>query len=165
MNLIPWKKKQEPSSQQRAQQLVKRDEFHGEMDRMFERFFRDPWGSFAWPEVVEHATAGYPTVEVSDSEKDVTVRAEIAGAEAKDLNLAIRENVLTIEGEKKQTSEAKDGNVFRSECAYGHFRRDVVLPAVVDEEQVDAKFSNGVLTIRMQKTKNSQKKKIEIRTS
>ena len=129
-----------------------------EMDRLFDDAFRGfgvpslglgrDWG---WP---SQRDWGWPSLEVSESDKDVTVTAELPGLEEKDVEVLLAEGVLTIRGEKKSETEDKDRRF--SERYYGRFERRVALPAEVDEDKVQASFRNGVLTVTMPKSAEAE---------
>jgi HSP20 family protein len=72
--------------------------------------------------------------------------------------------LLTIKGEKKREKEEKDENYHCMERSYGYFNRTIELPADVDPEKVDASYKKGVLKIELKKTKESEIKKIEIKS-
>ena len=72
---------------------------------------------------------------------------------------------MTIKGEKKQEKEEKDSNYHRIERSYGYFNRSVDLPVEVDPEKVDASYKRGILKIIMRKSKESETKKIDVKTS
>ena len=135
--------------------------FRAEMDRLFERFFRDPWSVF--DETSWASSWGWnPALDVIDGEKEVIVRAEIPGVDPKDVEVTVSGNLLTIAGEKKDVSEEKGKNFYRSECSYGSFRRSVALPEGVDADKVQAEYSNGVLTVRVAKSRTAAPRKIAI---
>jgi HSP20 family protein len=135
--------------------------FRAEMDRLFERFFRDPWSVF--DETSWASSWGWnPALDVIDGEKEVTVRAEIPGVDPKDVEVTVSGNLLTIAGEKKDVSEEKGKNFYRSECSYGSFRRSVALPEGVDADKLQAEYSNGVLTVRVAKSKTAAPRRITV---
>jgi HSP20 family protein len=91
--------------------------------------------------------------------KEITVKAEIPGVEADDLDVSLDERMLIIGGERKQEKEEKEENYHRMERSYGHFRRAVQLPADVDPQKIEASYKKGVLKIVSKKTKESEVKK------
>lgn len=105
-----------------------------------------------------------PTIDVAETDKEITVTAELAGMDQKDVELTINDNVLTIRGEKKEEKEHKDAKSYHKECNYGAFVRSVELPAEVDQDKVKAEFKKGVLKIQMPKleTATPKGKKINI---
>ena len=134
-----------------------------EMNRMFDRFFGETgMAPFAGTE----GLAATPRIDVSESEEAVEIAAELPGMSEQDVDVSLTHDVLTIRGEKKQEHEDKQKNYHRIERSYGAFHRAIMLPAEVDAEKVDARFTNGVLRITLPKLqKGSGSKKIEIRRS
>jgi HSP20 family molecular chaperone IbpA/predicted transcriptional regulator len=125
--------------------------------RLFESFFRDPWGepSFGW-------TAWEPQVDVVDDEKSLTVRAELPGVDPQDVEISVSENVLTIRGEKREESKEKEGAYMRSERFYGSFVREVPLPAGVDPDSASTDYSKGVLSIQFRKEEGKTARRIQV---
>jgi HSP20 family protein len=105
-----------------------------------------------------------PKVDVSEGKKHVTVKAEIPGMDKNDIDVSLEDGFLRIQGEKKHESEESDENIYRRESSWGRFSRIIELPAEVEESDVEAKYKNGVLTIKLKKTKESQKRRIQIKT-
>jgi len=132
-----------------------------EMDSMFDRFFKGSWGA---PLELFASRGGWGlSVDVVDSDKEVVVKADVPGVDPKDLDISLAGNTLVISGEKKEEHEEKGKHYFRSERAFGSFRRSVELPAAVDAEKVKANYSNGVLTVRLDKHESVKPKKIAVR--
>ena len=104
-----------------------------------------------------------PAVDVAETDKDVVVRAEIPGMEAKDIDISLKGNLLTLKGERKQASEKKEESFHRVERSYGIFSRTIQLPAEVDEEKVEAVYKKGILQINLPKTSRAAVRKIEIK--
>ena len=127
---------------------------------MFNRFFRgdfgvpgDPLGKGLW----------FPTTDILEDKKKITLKVEIPGIEARDIDVSLDGRRLTIKGEKKQEKEEKEEHYRRTERTYGQFRRTIELPADVDQSKVDASYKRGVLKIELKKIKESHPKKIEVR--
>jgi HSP20 family protein len=91
------------------------------------------------------------------------VRAELPGVEAKDIDLNLSGDILTVRGEKKEESEKKEKKYFSRESYYGAFERSIRLPAEAQLDNVEAKFKDGVLNVTLPKSENSRSKKIEIK--
>lgn len=117
-----------------------------EMDRLFERVFEPKWTE------VEAMTEWWPRIDLSETDAALVVKAEIPGVEAKDIQVSLQDQVLTVKGEKRQEKEEKDEQYHRVERSYGSFARTVTLPATVDPEKVTADFKDGLLTITLPKT-------------
>lgn len=105
-----------------------------------------------------------PKVDVTETDKEIRVSAELPGMTEKDIDVSVARDILTIKGEKKSEHEEKKGSYYRMERQWGSFERSIPIPEEVDSEKVDAKFSNGVLTVTMPKLKESttNRKKIKI---
>ncbi|NOX89960.1 MAG: Hsp20/alpha crystallin family protein, partial [Calditrichaeota bacterium] len=119
------------------------------------RFFGDSFGSFM------------PSVDVKEKDDEFVVTAELPGMDAKDVDISISDDILTLRGEKKEEKEEKEGNYYRRECSYGSFHRDIPLPAEVETDKVEAEFKRGVLTVHLPKKPESQRKakKIQVKTN
>ena len=129
---------------------------------MFNRFF-----DLDFPIAREFFKEGQwlPRVDVSEGKTEITVQAEIPGCDAKDIDVSLDGRILTIKGEKKQNKEEKEENFHRVERSYGSFTRRMNLPSEVDQENIDASYKTGVLKLVFKKTKATEGKKIEIKTS
>ena len=122
-----------------------------EIDRLFEdTFARD---GNAWT----------PAVDIKETEKDIRVELELPGMKPEDVEITAENGVLSIRGEKR--SERKEGEESRYhvvERAYGSFMRTFQLPQGIDEEQIDAEFENGILTLLVPKAALPQPRRIQI---
>jgi HSP20 family protein len=98
-----------------------------------------------------------PPMEVSEANGEFVCTAELPGMKEKEIEVSFTGNALTIKGEKTEEKETKENgkrfHVF--ERAYGAFERTFTFPADVDAARVSAEFKNGVLTVRLPKTKES----------
>ena len=151
-DLMPWRKRA-------GSDLVG---FKKEMDNLFNRFFE-----FDFPQSREFTKAGEWALrlDVTESEKQITVKAEIPGCDVGDIDISLEGRRLTIRGEKKEEKEEQEKNYLRVERAHGLFSRTLELPTEVDESAVEATYKKGVLTVVLNKTNPSESRKIEIQTS
>jgi HSP20 family protein len=160
MSLVPWKHKRHENG---GHALAPLDSFRSEMDRLFDSFFHNP---FALAEAPFASLGDWaPTLDVSENETEVTVRAEIPGVKPEDLDVTVTGDTLVLAGEKKESTEKKDKDYWHTESRYGAFRRQVRLPAEVDAEHVDAKYANGVLEIHLKKTQTAKAKRITVKAT
>lgn len=142
--------------------------FRRDFDRMVDEMFR---GAGRWPSGtatgVPAAAAVDLRLDVSETEKEIKVRAELPGVDEKDVEVMLADDVLTIKGEKRVEEERKDENHHVVERSYGSFARSLRLPAGIDQSQVQATFDKGVLTIALPKPAEVQQRtrKIEIKKS
>jgi HSP20 family protein len=134
------------------------ERLRNEMDRLYDRFFD-------WRPLRRIGEAGeWPSVDVSETEKEILVKADVPGMEAKDIHVSIDGNVLTLQGERKQEKEQKGKNFHRVERSYGSFSRSINLPAVVAPQKAKASYKRGILKITLPKTQKGSAKKIEVKT-
>jgi HSP20 family protein len=130
-----------------------------DMDRLFEDFSRGGWGPPAL------AGAGMaPRVDVSETDSEIRVEAELPGVDEKDIEVVLSDGRLTIKGEKKQEKEEKKKDYHLVERSYGSFARSIGLPFEADPSQVKASFTKGVLTVTVPKPPQvkAKEKKIAI---
>lgn len=128
-----------------------------EVDRLFQDFTR------GLPTTGTQALA--PKMDVSETDKEIELTAELPGLEEKDVQVNYADGVLTIRGEKKAESEQKDKNYRVVERSYGSFERSMTLPAGVDPDSIQASIAKGVLTVRVPKPAPAQEKKIDVKTA
>jgi HSP20 family protein len=131
-----------------------------EMDRFWDDYFGSGRRGLR-PLQAEFA----PAVDVKESTDQIVVKAEVPGMEAKDINISVTGEVLTIKGEKKSEPEEKEENYHVVERSYGSFSRSLVLPSAVDLDKIEAKYDKGVLTVICPKKEEVKPKAIEIKTA
>src|SRR3954462_5179798 len=104
-----------------------------------------------------------PHMDVSETDKELRIQAELPGVSENDIDVSLREDVLTIRAEKKQErKEEREGGHF-SERAFGTFQRSLRLPFQVNPDQVQARFANGVLSVTLPKMQaQQQSRRIQI---
>lgn len=108
------------------------------------------------------AMGAFPPVNVWYGENSVVVTAEIPGVRRDDIDLTIREDTLTIRGTREPEVKGSDVAWHRRERAYGEFERIVDLPFRVDPDRVEARFTNGLLEVELQRPEEDRPKKIRI---
>ncbi|EJC84056.1 molecular chaperone (small heat shock protein) [Rhizobium leguminosarum bv. trifolii WSM2297] len=165
-DLIPWSR----TNGHQVPSLLRDDDrdtflsLHREVNRLFDDVLRG-FGS-GLPSLSSANTfgGGWPSVEVSNNEKEIKVTAEVPGLQEKDIEVLLNDGVLTLKGEKQSETEDKDRQF--SERYYGRFERRIPLGVEVKEDQVDAIFKNGVLTVTLPKSEKaqSQVKRIAIKS-
>lgn len=138
---------------------------------VFDRWARDFFSSNIIPSGLglspwsEEGENFLPKIEVKESDKTYTVSAELPGMKEDDINVTLKENTLVIEGEKKSESKKEEKGFFRSEFQYGSFYRAIPLDTDVDSKNVDASYKYGLLTVTLNKLKESAERthKIQIK--
>lgn len=158
MSLIPWKNKPSEGDEPAISRLAA---LRGEMDRLFDTFVREPFGAIDWPLIGQAKWS--PAIDVAESDEEVTIHAEVPGIEPQDLDVTISANELVLSGEKKESTETSGKDSYQTEIRFGSFRRTVQLPQGIDTENVDARYANGVLTLRLKKTRPVQAKRVEVK--
>lgn len=153
-DLVPWSRNRDVA--------VRRNEdnpfltLHREMNRLFDDVSRGfdiaPFGSDRF---FDRIGANWPSVEVSETDKEIKVTAELPGLDQKDVQVELANGVLAIAGEKKTETEDKE-RLF-SERYYGRFERRIPVEDV-DEDKISAAFKNGVLTVTLPKVAQAQSK-------
>ena len=104
-----------------------------------------------------------PGLELEEMEKEVVVRAEVPGFEPKELELTLRDNVLTIRAEHKEPMEGKpEGEVV--ERRHARLERTVTLPAGVEPEKIEATYRNGILEVHVPRSPEAMPRRIEVKT-
>lgn len=108
-------------------------------------------------------SAFIPRVDVSETEKEIKVSAELPGMEEKDVTVEVDAEYLRIRGEKREEKEEKNRNWFCREQSYGAFERSIPLPASVEGDKAKAIFKKGVLTVTVPKKEDEQIKRKTIK--
>lgn len=129
------------------------------------RVFDDFWGeSWLEPRREMGPAAFWPQVDVTETDKEIKVCAEIPGVDPKDIDVSVENGTLAIKGEKKYEREENEKGQYRMERSYGAFERTIALPAEVDESKAKAEFKKGVLKLTLPKRPGaaSRRKKIAV---
>jgi len=103
-----------------------------------------------------------PSMDVSETDKKITVKAELPGMDPKDIQLTVEDHHLTLKGEKKAEKKTDHEEEHWSECYYGAFSRTFHLPETVDTKKIKAKMKNGLLEITLPKQPKNKPKKITV---
>ena len=143
---------------QRGRSEVNR--FRVEINRLFDDFFK----TSPFRKCIEEGE-WMPLMDMSETDKEIIVDAEVPGIDPKDIDISLSGRILTLRGERKQGKKENDKNCHQIERQYGSFSRSFELPSDVDEKGVTATCNNGVLEIKLPKTKKQPIKKIEIKAS
>jgi len=159
MSLIPWRSKKVERIDDPPEPGLAR--VREEMEDLFERFFRNPFGALSDRPFGRLGWA--PQVDLAESADDVAVKVELPGVDPKEVQIEVSGNMLSIRGEKREEKEEKKRDVHYVERSFGSFHRSVQLPNSVDSEKVDATFKDGVLTVRLAKRPEAKPKRITVK--
>lgn len=105
-----------------------------------------------------------PSVDISETDDAFEVRAELPGVAKDDLHVSVKDNLLTLSGEKRQEKVDDTQNHRRVERRYGSFQRRFTLPSEVATNDIKAEFSDGVLTLSIPKPEAVKPTEIPITT-
>jgi len=131
-----------------------------ELERMRRRLEDLTEGLFREP-----AAGVFPLVNVTEGTDNYYVRAELAGVKADELDISVTGNALSIAGERKITTENERAKYHRREREAGKFSRIISLPAQVDTAKVEARCSDGILTVVLPKSEAAKPKQITVKTA
>ncbi len=101
-----------------------------------------------------------PAIELQNTEDNIILRAEIPGVEGKDLDIRVTREAVAISGEHRYENKTERG--FRSEFRYGKFQRVIALPVAVQNDQVQAQFNNGILTLTLPKVTEARHQVVKV---
>jgi len=164
-DLIPWKRDKNDLSVHRQDEDAILD-FRNQMNRLFDTFFERPFNLSPMFGETGFTSGFAPQLDVSETDKEIHIAAELPGLEPEDIHITVDRNTLTISGEKQAEKEDKGKHYYRVERSYGNFQRSIALPEGIDENKIDATFKRGVLKISLPKTAEYQKqsKRIQVKT-
>jgi HSP20 family protein len=129
-----------------------------EMNRLFNAFSRGgsgeegSWGLRTW----------MPPVDIYEMDDALILKAELPGVSKDDVSIEMHQNTLILRGQRKHEADVKDEHYHRVERAYGTFQRSFELPTLVDQDKVQATFTDGVLELRLPKSEAAKPKRIAI---
>jgi HSP20 family protein len=137
--------------------------------RELDQFFSRPLSSFMgrWPrlstETGDTESAWTPTLDVSETDGEYIVRADLPAVKKEDVSVTIDNGVLTIAGERKFDNEERSEKVHRRESFRGMFSRSLALPDNADASAIRAECRDGILTVHVPKTRSERTKSVEIK--
>lgn len=134
--------------------LMRPEPFSQEVNRLFNTLFGD----------VDTGAARrwVPAMDLVEADDHFVLKADLPGLSEDDVNVEVRDNVLTISGERRAEHESNDRGWVRVERSFGHFSRSLTLPEHVDADAITAGFENGVLEVRVPKPEERKPRRIQI---
>jgi HSP20 family protein len=132
----------------------------GELDRLFDTSL-----DFLPAMTTVREGLWHPTMDVYDLANEIMIEFELPGMKMEDLCLQIEESHLVLEGNRKRSEKHKEEDRFYMERMFGKFHRVVHLPSDVDADCAEARFADGLLTVRLPKVKRVEGKKIDIKAA
>jgi HSP20 family protein len=143
---------------------ITRWEPFGNIDELFGRFGPFAFGRF--PRLLEaegKAVEWAPTADISETDKEYLVKAELPGIKREDVKVTVEHGVLTIQGERKYENEEKDEKYHRIERSYGSFFRSFSLPQNAAAGDIRAESRDGVLLVHIPKVKVEKPKAVQVK--
>lgn len=104
-----------------------------------------------------------PAVDIVETDREITIKAELPGVEPKDVAITLENNVLTLKGHRESEKEVQKENYYRMERATGAFARSFAIPVSIDGDRVTADFKNGLLVITLPKRESDRGRNIEVK--
>ncbi|MAW60820.1 MAG: heat-shock protein Hsp20 [Planctomycetes bacterium] len=135
--------------------LRRRPDGFGALWPNLEALFEPFWGSDDAP-----AADFRPAIELSETDEAYQIRAELPGVARENIELKLEEDLVILKGSKEARDESEEGTVHRSERVFGSFERRFRLPHELDAEAAEAKFENGVLTVRLPKLEPEKRSRV-----
>ena len=129
---------------------------HGDVDTLFNRLMS---GAF-----LRSSSAWSPSADVSETDKEYLIRAELPAVKKEDVQVTLDQGVITIKGERKQTTDDENEQFHRIESLYGSFERSFSLPENIDADAIRCESKDGILCVRIPKseTQKQQPKQINV---
>ena len=144
--------------------LTRRDPFrnleslHREMSQLFDTLT-------PWPLKGDDELDFMPAAELKETPEAVELKLELPGLEAKDLEIEVTENSVSISGERKSETKTEEDGMTRSEFRYGRFQRVLPLPARVVNDQTTADYKDGILKLVLPKSDSERQKTFKVELS
>jgi HSP20 family protein len=131
------------------------DTLQSEVNRIFDGYFGGRpgnWGTRRW----------VPAMDLVEADDQLVLRADLPGLDTDDVNIEVKDGVLTVAGERKAEHEQREEGFYRVERASGSFSRSLSLPKNVDADKISASFDKGVLEVRIPKPAERQPHRVRI---
>jgi HSP20 family protein len=147
MSLIRW---------QPAREL---ENFRQQMNRLMDEWMMP---ELELPSLTMGGFEKMPAVELSETETEVILKAQLPGIDIKDLEVEVGEDTISISGEQKQEERKEEKGYFRSEFHYGHFVRTIPLPVAIKPDAIASEFKDGLLTLTLPKAEVTKRKVVKV---
>jgi len=151
--------------QEATSALRPRDPFYGDFmisrPSLFRQLLGDAWGDL--PQL-SSPDLPVPAIDITENDKAYVVTAELAGCKPEDVSVEVHDGVLSIRGEKKSERSEKTEQARWTERTYGTFHRSFRLAPDAAQDQIDASFKNGVLTVEIAKTEENKPRVVRVKS-
>ena len=110
----------------------------------------------------ERSLVRVPAAEMEETQDAIHLKLEVPGIEAKDLDISVTQNAVSISGERKEETKTQENGVTRSEFNYGKFQRVIPLPARIQNTKVQAEYKDGILILTLPKMEEGKNKVVKV---
>jgi len=135
-----------------------------DIEQRFDELFNRPSLPRLWRRLPVEEIGWAPAIEVFEREDKFVVKAELPGMKEEDIDVSVVGDTLTIKGDRRAETEAKEENYYCCERSYGSFFRSIALPSTVDAKKIEASYDSGVLEVSLPKVAEVKPKKISVST-
>jgi HSP20 family protein len=125
------------------------------VENAFTRFLNEPQTNRPWA----------PSVDIYETENELVLKADLPDVEAKDIDVRVENQTLTIAGERKFEAASNEKGYHRIERSYGNFVRSFAVPSAFDTDKINAAYNNGVLTVKLTKKETAKPRQVKIETT
>ena len=132
------------------------DSLQSDVSRVFDAFFGTRAGNGA------ARRRWVPAIDLVEEDEHLVLRADLPGLSEEDVNVEVKDGVLTVSGERRAEEKTEEKGYHRIERSYGSFSRSLSIPEGIDPEQVSAEFDNGVLEVRIPKPEERKPHRVQI---
>ena len=130
------------------------DSLQKEMNRLFDSLA--PSSTEKWD------SAFVPAAEMEETPEAIHLRLEVPGMDAKDIDIQVSAEAVSISGERKEETKTEEQGMTRSEFRYGSFRRVIPLPTRVQNANVNAEYKDGILNLTLPKAEAEKNKVVKV---
>lgn len=152
------------SKEEMAMALVRWDPFReiGALQERMSRLFEE--GVFPFRGLGERTAlkSWAPPVDIYETEKEIVLKAELPGMSQDDFSVEVRDNTLTLKGERKEEKESKGEGYYQMERSFGAFQRSFTLPNIVHQDMAKARYKDGILEVVLPKVEAVVPKQIPV---
>lgn len=133
------------------------------VESMFHNMWKNPFHHEKFPDDLSFGSLSkMPMIDVIDRDKEIFVKAELAGFAKDDLDISIANNQLVIKAKTSKEEKEEKGDYLRREIRMSEIYRSILLPAEVEDEKIKTSFKNGILKLTIPKQEKSQRKQIKV---
>jgi HSP20 family protein len=134
----------------------------GDTDDLYERLIGRPFSPKGLS-LLGSDVQWRPVANVAETAKEYTIKVDLPEVSKKDIDVSVRDGILTIKGERRMEKESEGEKQHRRETFYGTFSRSFTLPEDVDQSKIEAECKDGVLRVELPKTEKAQPRPVEIK--